>query len=129
MPRIDSAKSGFWDVGSTWVGGVVPASGDGPRIKATHLVIIRTAVTVHYPEPNEAPFIIENGAEVLVRKGGSLTVTDETRIKIDGDIIVEGWVRWQEPQYYDDCAGRIRLVGTQARVYHHLEGYRYRSAR
>lgn len=40
MATITSAQSGPFDVGSTWVGGVVPADGDDFRISMGHIVAV-----------------------------------------------------------------------------------------
>ena len=40
MATITSAQSGPFDVGSTWVGGVVPADGDDFRISLGHIVAV-----------------------------------------------------------------------------------------
>lgn len=43
MAIIQSAQSGFYDQGSTWVGGVVPAHADAKHILAGHTVVVRNA--------------------------------------------------------------------------------------
>ena len=57
---VDSASSGFWNVGSTWVGGTVPALTDDVTIKAGNTVTISSSVTIR------GALTIEPNAELII---------------------------------------------------------------
>jgi hypothetical protein len=60
--EIVSAQSGFWDVGSTWVGGAVPATYDYARIVNGHTVTVRRDNT-------------DDAGKVTIEAGGTLDVS------------------------------------------------------
>lgn len=64
---FNSAQSGFWDVGSTWVGGVPPTTGDKVTILNGHTVTIRTNAAVDE--------VIVNAGATLRGDGGARTFT------------------------------------------------------
>lgn len=72
--EIYSTQSGFWDVGSTWVGGTVPATYDYAYIRNGHTVTVRR---------NNA----DDAGKVTIESGGTLDVGTYTGLSYN---IVKG---------------------------------------
>ena len=80
---ITSTTSGFWDVGSTWVGGSVPSSADSVIIAATHTVTVRTATdSCSSVSLNSA--LSFNDSKITVNTSSALTVGKNIHLNGDG---------------------------------------------
>ena len=64
---IDSAASGDWHVGATWVGGTAPTAGDDANILNTHVVTVNEILTT-YSVDN---LTVENGGLLTHTANGS----------------------------------------------------------
>ena len=122
MSTIISAQSGFFDVGSTWVGGSVPGTSDdwvvdgltrpGTTAIANHVVTLRTnrtqsGMTTIYgnlvigdsPGPSNitlaanANVFNHNGGSIEVRGSNSLTLGAGNSLYNTGDVSVNGLVQ------------------------------------
>ena len=69
---IQSAQTGDWNVGSTWVGGVVPTSADEAIINATHIVTIKATQTKYCKT-------------VAIRTNGNLTIEATATLILDNN--------------------------------------------
>ena len=67
-----TAQSGNYKVGSTWVGGVVPADGDAKIIAAGHTVTIDSAVTSAAINVNQGTLVVGAALDMT----GDLTIGD-----------------------------------------------------
>ncbi len=98
---ITNAVSGPWDAGATWVGGVVPTTGDQVVIAASNTVTIASDVDIgHSPDigipsatnptrPADEPMPSSStsaGAALCVRKGASLTVGAGQKLTVRGNL-------------------------------------------
>ena len=72
---IESGITGNWNVGATWVGGVVPAATDDVVIKASHVVTVTNNETI---------------VNVEVESTGELIVNATFTLICDGDILQNG---------------------------------------
>jgi hypothetical protein len=78
---ITSAASGYWDAASTWLGGVIPGSGDRVAI-GSHTIVVRDARVVgDSPRENSGTFAIDftSPTGALIVDGASLTVRGDIR--------------------------------------------------
>jgi hypothetical protein len=72
---FQSAQSGNWNVGSTWIGGVAPAIDiDNKRVQITHDVVVQSG-----------NLKLLNGAIVQITNGGRLTVRNGNLEMLDGN--------------------------------------------
>ena len=98
---ITNAVSGPWNAGTTWVGGIVPTTGDQVVIAASNTVTIASDVDIgHSPDigipsatytnrPADAPMpssASSAGAALCVRKGASLTVGAGRKLTVRGNL-------------------------------------------
>lgn len=84
MTAITSNATGFWDDTATWVGGVVPGNGDTVLITSTHVVTVRTNITVgHSPPSNDATPAIDVGATARL-------IVDAVQLTCRGDLRLIG---------------------------------------
>jgi hypothetical protein len=90
MADIDSAQSGNFTSGTTWVGGVVPGVGDRAVVLAGHVVTINSEVTCDevYSGNNNGRFELLNGAILNAEVRGSLTVW--TTSSTTGEVVING---------------------------------------
>lgn len=89
---IDSFQTGPWNVGSTWVGGVVPdMSMDTAQIQAGHKITIPNGLTVALAySGDDFPLIgIGAGAELEVASGGVLSVGQASSVTNSGTFTLE----------------------------------------
>ena len=78
---ITSAASGFWDQGSTWVGGITPGPGDRVAIGAHTITVRDSRVVGDSPVENSGTFAIDftSTSGALIVDGASLTVRGDIR--------------------------------------------------
>ncbi|MBL8984609.1 MAG: hypothetical protein JNL26_20650, partial [Gemmatimonadetes bacterium] len=78
---IASASSGFWDQGSTWVGGIVPGPGDRATIGAHTITVRDTRIVGHSPVENSGTFAIDFTSDTgaLIVDGATLIVRGDIR--------------------------------------------------
>lgn len=119
--------SGFWDSGAIWSTGSPPGANDAACIPAPHEVTIRTPVTINQTNASGPAFQIDNGARLRVGPtgDGSLTVTQDTLLVIDGDIDVWTTVKLGPILRVPFCAGRVRRMRKSARVIIGDDGFEY----
>ena len=80
MAAITSAQSGNWNVGSTWVGGVVPT--DTATITSGHIVTIAADATVGTSG-------VSGTVDVTIAQGGELVVASTATLTAKGGINVQ----------------------------------------
>ena len=81
MAAINSAGSGNWHTGATWVGGVVPGTGDDANILAGHTVTIAAPVTAIQKIAVLGNLVMNaditmdnsNGCYIYINAGGTFT--------------------------------------------------------
>jgi len=73
---ITSAQNGPWDQGSTWVGGVVPNSGNSSLINVLHAVTVTTSITVDQ-------VAVGTNASLTINSGGTVIVANGTGTDLD----------------------------------------------
>ncbi len=95
---ITNAVSGPWNAGTTWVGGVVPTTGDQVVIAASNTVTIASDVDIgHSPDIGitngtrlvDSPFPSSStsaGAALCMKKGASLTVGAGQKLTVRGNL-------------------------------------------
>lgn len=114
MATVESLRSGYWDVGSTWSGSQVPNLGaDDAVIRDRHVVTVRTSVNLSvYPrkitvqaggalEVAGSYLTVNNGCELwvvggsLVLRGGVTRVLEGTLYLMTGaSLVVAGGKCW-----------------------------------
>lgn len=126
MAAIVSAQSGYWDVGTTWVGGVPPGPGDSAQVQPGHTVSVRTDVTIAFGQI--MPLRIQPGGIVRILDGATLSVSSATSIYVYGAIRIAdgGTLKWGTgPQSHSEFAGETVLEGPLARVRYGNTGFAY----
>lgn len=120
-------QDGDWSDEDTWENGDVPGDGDGVHIPAPYQVTIGSDVTVNQTSGSGPPFQIDNGARLLVGPDGtgSLTVTQNTLLVIDGDIDVWTWAKFGPILQVPFCEGRVRRMLKSAQIIIGDDGFKY----
>lgn len=130
MAIIQSAQSGFYDQGSTWVGGVVPAHADAKHILAGHTVVVRNAGgTVSISCPGSQSLWIQAGATLRVINGGWICQDSGCEVDIDGVLELEGsgGIQWATTNTFEGSSGtgRVCLRGRRSRTYRGKNGMQH----
>lgn len=130
MAIKQSAQSGFYDEGSTWVGGVVPAHTDAKHILTGHIVTIRaTGGTVSISCAGAQSLWIQAGAKLIVTNGGWVCQDNGCEIDIDGELQLEGsgGIQWGTTNTFDGSSGtgRVCLRGPRCRTYRGKNGMQH----
>lgn len=123
---ISTLKSGYWDDSDVWEGGAVPGNLDSPRILKNHTIKIRTPVIINQPNSNNAPFQIDNGGRLII-ESGSLTITDDTQVVINGNIDVYTQLQFPAIAVFISNSGCIRRMVSSSRVIFGTDGFCYRN--
>jgi hypothetical protein len=107
---IDSAASGDWHVGATWVGGTAPTAGDDANILNTHVVTVNEILTT-YSVDN---LTVQNGGVLTHTANGSteqykilFSIAENLTVESGGAIDVSelGYAANQGPGESDGRAG------------------------
>ena len=89
MAAKTTASAGFWDVGGTWTGGVVPVNGD--TVTTNHAVTIRDARTVGAsPAAGSGTNAIRVNADLTLAAGAVLTCRGDIGLDTGGIILQAG---------------------------------------
>ncbi|RAW00425.1 T9SS type A sorting domain-containing protein [Pseudochryseolinea flava] len=107
-----SAQSGNWDVGATWIGGVVPSAGAPVIIDATHQVTLSTAFVA---APNS-----KNTFSLEVRSGAKLLIANATFGHNFGNVLGSGTLSLSSgifpggayDQFVNNSGGTVEYTGT-----------------
>lgn len=75
FPVIESAATGNWNNGATWVGGLVPQAGNSVRILSPHNVTLTDDRTIN---------------NIEISTGGTLTIQNNDRLTVNGDMTLNG---------------------------------------
>ena len=86
MAGIASTQTGNWSATTTWVGGVVPGSGDVATVSATHTVTVDVNTTIG-PSGAGAYSVAGNRA-IDIASTGNLIVATSTVFTVRGDVSI-----------------------------------------
>lgn len=78
--QVQTVQPGAWSAGSTWQGGLVP--GNGERVTILHPITVDVPVTIG-TSPGAG-----GAAAIAVQPSGAVTILDNTRLSVRGDIIL-----------------------------------------
>lgn len=114
MATITSTQAGFFDVGSTWVGGVAPGVTD--NVVLAHVVTVRSNITCTGITINAGGELVTNGAFTLT-VNGNITPQNNNRRQIDliagsGIEFGNAGYTFGTPSQYPGSTPFLRIRGT-----------------